>query len=645
DAAAAAADRGAAASGKMIHAAAAPAIVPLTATAEIAIEAAADGKPAKRPTFSIAAYSGGLLRVSAFYDPVVCDLTGLRAGPGGLVTVLKDHDSSQIVGQGKAVITATGVSVAGTVTGQYDDPSTPAGQVIAQHRGGFVWSASVGVAPERVERVQAGAKVTVNGKEFSGPLNVVRAGRLGEVSFVAIGADESARANIAASAAGRKTMSNESNIVGEIDPIQAERQRVSAIQALHTEFGKNADFGSITAKAVSEGWTPQAAELHLLRHSRPGVPNINTGGNGRISDTTVLAAAAMLHMSPNSAERAYGAQIVERAADLRIRSLRDLCAACVRAELGTIPVGDGELIRAAVSTASFANVLSDVSSKEALVQFNAAPSAWRQVCRRVSVKDFKPHRMVRMLLAGKFEPVSDAGEIKHFSGEDQAFDVSADTAGRMFGLTRKDIVNDDAGALLDTARIVGRKGAQHLSRQFALAILGNANAFFSESNGNLSEGAGTALSVASLTAALTNMRNRKDADGESLDLSPTVLLVPPSLEMLARALMVDGALARYTSSTKDSQPEANPLAGLLTLAVEPRLENSTYAGSSALAWYLWSQASDGGICAAFLNGQESPVVEQVELPSNVLGVAFRGYLDSGITLADPSAAYRAKGEA
>ncbi|HSW46266.1 MAG TPA: hypothetical protein VLM89_11920, partial [Phycisphaerae bacterium] len=47
DAAAAAADRGAAASGKMIHAAAAPAIVPLTATAEIAIEAAADGKPAK----------------------------------------------------------------------------------------------------------------------------------------------------------------------------------------------------------------------------------------------------------------------------------------------------------------------------------------------------------------------------------------------------------------------------------------------------------------------------------------------------------------------------------------------------------------------------------------------------------------------
>jgi len=169
----------------------------LSGAATLDLTAAKDGQP-QRPTFEIDAYQGGVLRLSGWYSPVVIDLAGLRAG--ARTTILLDHDATQIVGQGKATISATGVKVSGSVTGDYEDKGEPAGKVVAHARGGFQWAASIGASVERVEKVEAGGKVTVNGREFVGPLSVVRAGRLGEVSFVGVGADETATARVAASA-------------------------------------------------------------------------------------------------------------------------------------------------------------------------------------------------------------------------------------------------------------------------------------------------------------------------------------------------------------------------------------------------------------------------------------------------------------
>ena len=48
---------------------------------------------------------------------------------------------------------------------------------------------------------------------------------------------------------------------------------------------------------------------------------------------------------------------------------------------------------------------------------------------------------------------------------------------------------------------------------------------------------------------------------------------------------------------------------------------------------------------AFLNGQESPVIETAEADFNVLGVRMRGYHDFGVALQDPRGGVRCKGEA
>ena len=48
---------------------------------------------------------------------------------------------------------------------------------------------------------------------------------------------------------------------------------------------------------------------------------------------------------------------------------------------------------------------------------------------------------------------------------------------------------------------------------------------------------------------------------------------------------------------------------------------------------------------AFLNGQESPVIETADADFNVLGVQMRGYHDFGVALQDPRGGLKSKGEA
>jgi len=168
-----------------------------------AAAAPAEGGKSTPPTMSGVAYSGGLLNVD-WGNPVVVDLTALRAADS--IVLLKGHDRRQLVGQATAQIKARSVTISGNITGNVDDPQDPAGSVVMHARGGFKWPLSVGIWPEKVEEVAAGAKVNVNGRSFAGPLYVVRAGVLREVSFVTIGGDDNASAKVAANAAGETIM-------------------------------------------------------------------------------------------------------------------------------------------------------------------------------------------------------------------------------------------------------------------------------------------------------------------------------------------------------------------------------------------------------------------------------------------------------
>lgn len=172
-----------------IHAAAAP-------VEWITAELGVDGGGPKLKQFAGVAYTGGAMRAN-YRQPVVIDLAGLTAASES-IPFLYQHDPSQIVGHGVAAIGPDSIRVSGQVSGV----GAAANEVMALAANGFRWQMSVGVSPSRIEQVDAGATATANGRQFTGPAVIVRAGELREVSFVAIGADGRTAASVAASYRG-----------------------------------------------------------------------------------------------------------------------------------------------------------------------------------------------------------------------------------------------------------------------------------------------------------------------------------------------------------------------------------------------------------------------------------------------------------
>ncbi len=74
------------------------------------------------------------------------------------------------------------------------------------------------------------------------------------------------------------------------------------------------------------------------------------------------------------------------------------------------------------------------------------------------------------------------------------------------------------------------------------------------------------------------------------------------------------------------------------------LNDSTIAGSSALAWYLLrNPAVAAAVIVSFLNGVETPTVENAEADFSTLGIQFRGFHDFGVDEAEPLAGVKSKG--
>jgi phage major head subunit gpT-like protein len=154
-----------------------------------------DGK-AKPKRFSMVAYTGGPMQVSNYGPPVVIDLAGLTAKEP--IPILRDHDPSRVIGHADEVTkTDSSLKLAGVISGAGPD----AAEVQEAASKGFPWKASVGARPDKLEFVGEGVKTKVNGKTFTGPLEVARKSTLGETSFVAMAADRKASTRIAATAA------------------------------------------------------------------------------------------------------------------------------------------------------------------------------------------------------------------------------------------------------------------------------------------------------------------------------------------------------------------------------------------------------------------------------------------------------------
>lgn len=181
---------------RKIAAAAGPKLGTLTLSAagRPAVIKAAEGEDKPR-RFEGTAYTGAPMRPQGWYHPVVVDLDGVEV-PKQHRPALHNHDHDRVLGHTDSVkVTRDGIDVAGVFSGH---PSHTDEVLHAADRG-FEWEMSIGADPVATEELKAGATATVNGREVTGPMTISRKTRLGEVSFVPLGADGDTSVSVKAS--------------------------------------------------------------------------------------------------------------------------------------------------------------------------------------------------------------------------------------------------------------------------------------------------------------------------------------------------------------------------------------------------------------------------------------------------------------
>jgi hypothetical protein len=620
---------------------------------------------AKVPTVRILAYTGGAMPIPGI-GQVVIDLAGLDLG--GSVPLLADHetDIGSIVGSGAARVDAGQLIVSGTLT----DSTAAGAKVLELGKAGFPWQASVGVEPLDRERIAAGQTITVNGKQITAPatgLTLVRKGRLREVSILAVGADAGTSVAIAAQLRGKKrmtTQTNEASLLPEnadglttVERIEARwgretwhdangmpRQRAqSAMIAAAAGKIEYADFENEVLRAKAAD-----AELALIKATAPKGPVIHGAGpTSSDKPEAILEAALLIRGGYESlGEKSLGAGTMQRARDLRARTMQDIMKAAFVLEGRDMPSDQNQMIRASFTTFSLPTALGNTANKLAMDAYRQAGATWRAFCAIKSAANFKTHTGVRVTDMFTMNELPPTGEINHGTLDESTYPYLLKTYAKQLRITRQDVHNDDLGMFNDTAAAFGRTSARTLNDLVYRVLLANGGSFFAAGNANYFDGAATNLQASSLATALLMMRGQTDADGAILDIVPKTLLVPPELEPTAKALLQSDYI-QLTSTTAAGAPTGNVYKNALQLEVEPRLSAAGFTGYSAVAWYLFASQADAPMIVSFLNGQESPTIEFFGLDSdpNTLGVSWRVYHDFGAALADPKAAVKSKGEA
>lgn len=277
------------------------------------------------------------------------------------------------------------------------------------------------------------------------------------------------------------------------------------------------------------------------------------------------------------------------------------------------------------STSDFGNILLDVANKSLLQGWEEADETFELWTKKGQLSDFKTAHRVGMGGFSSLPKVREGAEFKYVTTGDKGETIALATYGNIFAITRQAIINDDLNQLTDVPMKMGRAAKGTVGDLVYATLTGNSKlsdgkALFHGDHSNLSSGA---ISVTSLDNARKLMRLQKEGE-RSLNIRPAYMLVPVALETLASQTI-------KSASVKGADINAgvnNPIQNFAEIISEPRLDDADPA-----AWYLAAAKGSDTIEVAYLNGVDTPYIDQQE-GFTTDGIATKVRIDAGVAPLD-----------
>lgn len=280
--------------------------------------------------------------------------------------------------------------------------------------------------------------------------------------------------------------------------------------------------------------------------------------------------------------------------------------------------------RALHGTSDFSALVGGVLSRRLRMAYEENQPTYRLWARRApNAPDFRAQDVVQVSAMPDLLQTNESGEFKYGTISDGKTSYGLVTYGRILGISRQMLINDDLRALERITTGYAGSAARLENRTVYAQLTSNptmsdGTALFHADHGNLA-GSGAAISATSLGDGRKRMRLQKGLQKEELNLAPAYLIVPSAQEQLAY---------QYTSSnyTPAKASDVNEFRQGGRTAVEPIVESVLDAVSST-AWYLAaSTAQVDTVEYCYLDGAEG-----VQLSSRpgftVDGMEFKASLD------------------
>lgn len=289
-------------------------------------------------------------------------------------------------------------------------------------------------------------------------------------------------------------------------------------------------------------------------------------------------------------------------------------------------------IGATHTTSDFPSLLMEGGNRALLARFGALSTPLKSLSQQRNAKDFRPHKIIRPGEAPELEKLSESGEVRRGTLGETSETFVIDSYAKIFGLSRKALINDDLGAFADFIRAFAESAATTEGKLFFGLLSANAfggqtlsdgKPFFHADHANLAN-AGAAINVAALDEGRSALRLQKNVNGTGVAGSvPAVLLVGPKKETEAQQIVAQINAAKIS--------DVNPFAGTLRVEVENRYDG--------YGWWLFADPEmRPALMHGYLEGAEGPQIETREGWST-LGVEYRCLLDFGCGVQDYRAAY------
>ncbi len=517
---------------------------------------------------------------------------------------------------------------------------------VAKIKEGTVRNVSVGYRVLRVEKTEA-AKGAV-------PIHRVLEWEPLEISAVPIPADPGAQVR-----AGTETFPviieiKEGQMPENTNPaaVEAERARNGIIADIATRVGQTS-FGNehIAAGTSVEEFRKLLIDRLAEEDRRSGghiahVGTVHASAHDRSLDERRAAAmeSAILHrVAPTEFKLEAGGEAFMSMPLLEVARAAVEARGVRTAGMSKMQIAGEALAQRSMggmhSTADFPAVLANVTNKVLRASYEAVPQTFRPLVRVTTVADFKEVSRVSIGEAPTFERVNEHGEFKRGTMGETAEKYAIATYGRVIGLTRTAIVNDDLSAFDRIPRSFGVQAAQLesdlvWSQIMANGAMSDGTALFHANHGNLlTAGAIGETTVAEARLLMSKQRSLAPSiseEGVLLNLSPQYLIVPKALEVAALKFVT----AITPAKTDDVVPQE---LRSLTVIAEPRLDvgiaRHGIAGSATNYFFAAAPTYIDIIELAYLEGATG-VYTETRMGFDIDGVEIKARLDVGAKVID-----------